>query len=219
MTPVFNPDLHVATAQVYPPAGHVETLTLPANRDGLLLHPQSVANHAMAAIPAALAMARRIVPFATVIFTPGLFQDADESDMGDACHWSMDGKLYAKLAGCSINRTPTIYVTVLSNPSYIAATVAHEAWHCLETHALPQHWIELIDSLIEDSQFTIPQAYYTKPCERRARAFEVWAMRFVEGLPGKLHPTQIDDIFARAWCGDLAADAAEYWQEVGEKAA
>lgn len=44
--------------------------------------------------------------------------------------------------------------------------------------------------------------YYDTMLERRARAFESWAMRQIEGVKSEFVTGGIDEVFARAWTGE-----------------
>lgn len=75
---------------------------------------------------------------------------------------------------------------------------------------MPADEIENINAQLNDSELHLGgHGYFDSMVERRARAFQMWCMRLVEGLPGHFVRSRdgwgIDEVFARAWLGDTGA--------------
>jgi hypothetical protein len=108
----------------------------------------------------------------------------------------------------SLNIDGTIFITSGSSPQNLLSIAAHEAWHSLEV-SMSAAEIENINAQLADSEYSWGHGYYDSMLERRARAFQMWCMRLIEGLPGHFVGNRngwgIDAVFARAWSGSTGA--------------
>ncbi|WP_442036503.1 hypothetical protein [Microvirga sp. 2MCAF35] len=141
------------------------------------------ANHAVTII-------RRIAPWLErIVFSPEII------DQGD------------KISGIYIPRCETICLSLWPSPPTILIAACHEAWHAIEER-LSEDMIAAVDRDLGPAFFD-GAPYFGNPEERRARAFETWCGRLLEGMPGRFMKSQhadavgIDEIFAAAWSGQL----------------
>lgn len=205
---------HIITRGCHMVPGKVaEPIELPSLLDKAqaILAPGHVIPETRAAWPVAGKMIRRIVPWVEVYIAPKIFIPFSEDDAfcDGRRRFLINGRTWSGIGGLSLNIDGTILLTATSSPLYLLATAAHEAWHSQE-HRLPPSEIENIDAQLEEGELNLAgHGYYDSMVERRARAFETWCMRLVQGLPGRFVKSRdgqgIDEIFARAWTGQTGA--------------
>ena len=134
-------------------------------------------------LPLAIEAARKIAPFATWYFAPSAFEPAES--------WGR--------AWCT---TEVAIVRTTLSPQALLSTTYHEAWHLVEELLSPRD-LAIVDAALGNGP-AWPGDYLPRIKERRARAFEHYAMMAVEGCR---HTWGVGiretDIFGDVFCGDF----------------
>lgn len=156
-------------------------------------------------------MIRRIVPWAEVFIAPKIFIPFSENDAycDGRRRFLINGGLWTEIGRLSLNKDGTVFLTSGSSPQNLLSMAAHEAWHSLEMR-MPADEIRNLDEQLSEGELKLGgHGYFDSMVERRARAFQMWCMRLVEGLPGCFVRSRngwgIDEVFARAWTGETGA--------------
>lgn len=219
MERIPNPDRMCHVGRIYRAGQRSERIALPFADGDTLLAPGPVAPETVALLPVAVELIHRIAPWATIRVAP-IYLDrltADSSFVPNFIH-RIGGVDFGEYGGSASRNAPwNININLSRHAVQLPQTAAHEAWHCLE-YRLPAEIIEAVDAAIEGDHFTPCDPYSSSRLERRARAFDAWAARIIEGLPGQFQRGGIDEIFAMAWTGELARQVLADSQRVGEAA-
>ena len=147
-------------------------------------------------------LVRRIAPWTTIYIAPRLLCLYEEGrDDRHGTRYRADGREWQAYSGAAIGMLG-IVVVGFTSPQTMFGTACHEAWHAIETR-LSDEWKETIDAGLEPMPYGHGNPYWGNAEERRARAFESWCARFLEGLPPFVGTTDVDRIFGMAWSGEL----------------
>lgn len=203
---IITPEYIVTTGRRLVRGKPSEVLQLPIFQKDLALLEGHVTPETRAALPEAARMIRRIAPWTTIVFAPRLYTsfqpDGDAYNAGISNgreRFLIEGRCWTKLGGQS--PAGTIYISAWGGPDALMQLAAHEAWHQLEGR-MSRPYVDFIDSQFEASTYLQGHGYYDTMLERRARAFESWAMRQIEGVKSEFVRGGIDEVFARAWTGE-----------------
>lgn len=209
--PIFTPNLDLMTdeARIFRPSEPVEIARAPLSigreRDVFGV-PGPVSPATWQALPRAVEIIHRIVPWVTVTAAPFLVSEVREDgypNLNILKSKDSSRNPYTPFNGMSFNRQGLIAISLQSRPTFLATVAYHEAFHQIEQI--------LDDNVLDDiSSHLIPidfgTAYENSPAERRARAFAVWCGRFEEGLPNMKLGTRLDRIFDQVATGEVAQE-------------
>lgn len=134
-------------------------------------------------------LCKLMVPWATLILCPRITQRDEE------------------LGGFWVGSQECIALSLSQSRRGIVQSMVHECWHAIEDR-LPPAVIDAIDGELDPSVVADDGTYWSTPEEHRARAFEAWVMRPLEGLPGFIATTAIDAVFHDVWNGSLGRKLA-----------
>ncbi len=222
--PIFtpNPGLMSDEARIFRPGGHVEIVRAPTpigrERDVFGL-PGPVSPATWAALPRAVEIIHRIVPWTTVTAAPILVSEVlDDGYPNLNLLNSKDSSRNpcAPFNGISFSKQRLVALSLQSRPTFLFHAAYHEAFHQVE-EILHNNILDEIDRHLIPIDFG--SAYENSWVERRARAFAVWCGRFEEGLPNIKLSTRLDQIFDQVATGEVAKEWITLQQKAAKRAA
>lgn len=196
---IYRPDSHEPTSLCAPHWLTSDVLAAAGPASPSALH----------VLPIAIERVRAIAPWLTVAAAPILLmrvtdegyeasQYVEIREVGKDCKSKL-----SRINGVSIGAEELICLSFFNRGWDLLSTTYHELWHAVE---------EKIDSKLlfdidrEMTNFDFGSAYLNVPWERRARAFEVWCMRFQEGMPTIQIQSVTDDVFNYVATGAFASE-------------
>lgn len=166
----------------------------------------------------AVEIIHRIMPWTNVYAVPVVVFEAppEEYPRREIIRRRGSGKYYVKVGGLSFDKEGLIALSLSSSSVFLVSTAYHEAWHQVEA-ILDNKILDEIDACLIPVAWG--SAYLDSKCERRARAFETWCMRFEEGMPGIRLSSRVDEIFDAVATGEVAREWTKEQQKVAARAA
>jgi hypothetical protein len=163
-------------------------------------------SHEFAAVNAVNEIVQRVAPWTTVYCGPELWSRNDDVSGNYRAIIGPDGALYGAKHGEAWNNN-VVYLRLSDSMPDILSCTHHELFHVCDP-LLSDEARSAIDAEIEQGR-AYPTDYYRSAVERRARAFEYFAMYCEEGqqqfyLPSDRH--SMNSVFLQIYNGDFAAE-------------
>lgn len=163
--------------------------------------------HELAAVQAVNEIVKRVAPWVTVYCGPRLWSRDDDVSGNREAIVGPDGQTYGAMHGEAWADHSVVYIQLSDSMPDVLACCYHELFHLCDP-LLSDEARAAIDAEISQGR-AYPTDYYRSAVERRARAFEHFAMFAEEGQQQFYLPSDrnsMNSVFLQIYNGDFAAE-------------
>lgn len=203
---VAEPAAYVAHGVRFDPGRAPSRFALPHHPEpGTRLEGGAVSLAVRKGVALAAQVAQRIAPWCAIVAAPTVL--CADSAIRSGRYVEREGRRFEPVGGLFLPDLETVVVTAGRGPTYVLAITMHEVWHALE-HRLSDAVKAAVTADLAPPLGPSDHPYFADPGEHRARAFEVWCGRMVEGMPAFVAASDLDRVFLAAWTGELGEKLA-----------
>ncbi|WPZ35524.1 hypothetical protein T8K17_05105 [Thalassobaculum sp. OXR-137] len=159
--------------------------------------------HEREAVEAVRDIIERVAPWVTAYLGPQLWSNPKTDNADD--YELMNKKRYGRINGAASYKDPVIYIRLSQSMPDVLATAYHELFHIIDLLLSKEQRKMVARDVIRGRDY--PGGYYQEIMERRARAFEYFALSIEEGRRNIIRGTA-EEVFEEIYCGAFAAQLA-----------